>query len=577
MPPRFSRDGIVPRDVHRCRSAPLLALPHELLRLIIVYVCCKGEVHNLGSVVRICRHLRDIALDLSELWTTISLTYNNRTTWMGARNFIIRSQPLKLELIIDATHAPPPHHRTLSFVVFMEALKRLLRDEAHRVRSIDMVFGDTLWADLFGPGPEPLLGEPMPALEALTLALRPCSAFDSDCVIPNTFLAGRAPALRRLALNLNLSLVWATTPIVGGQLRQLRLGNLVSDPADNACPAALDVLLALGRTPDLEELYISDVLPREGDELLPFYDHDTTADDVPGITLVRLEKLRSLVLEGHFLDYACLVRYIGLGCSARTQIRIWTWAPEAEHPADCALLPLSIWEHVTRAHHGEQGLTLDVDVDEPDIDWESLDDYQYVEVAWRAHYLGFKVYGSFDTGDTGEDSSDEYPLWSRYDVEAPKNDLHLHSRFSLDCHGEHDHLSATFTSLVGTSTLTAIDTLRINLVIWDTNYSWSELLAALPGVRRLAIDVDPASLRAIVGELAPRVSGVVSSCLLPNLTDLHIRWPADDELNDAGFTITTFFKEVGDILAARDELGSHCHVVVELEPDQASGLGDEYR
>lgn len=270
-------------------------LPPEILSRIFSFIMsginANTSVRRLVAFTYVCRYWRDVALSFPALWSNLVFANPN---W--AREMLTRSKKARLVIVEDCGVLP-----TSSLDILKDALNQL-----ERVEEVDLVLdvGSASHKGLL----EQLTSQPAPVLHTLSIIGSLGSAYtrlqmhgiESETTLSADLLQGNAPQLRKLEI-IQFFLPW-TSPLYGN-LRSLILED--SEPLKHSMS---DILDALEKMPQLEELSLDRALPKLGVDMGSMPRPSRTVD------LPRLNKLR--VLDGtamvvHLLDH---LGAIAAGC-----------------------------------------------------------------------------------------------------------------------------------------------------------------------------------------------------------------------------------------------------------------------
>lgn len=232
----------------RRHQSTISCLPAELLALIFAASTDEEGCLHVQDIVKysqVSRFWRDVTLRTRSLWMDIDLR------WKASEHFAVRSFPLPMNIFL---FQPPPYP--------WEELHALnwLPAHAARVRSISMHTSHIQIHEILGAlGPEPQ--------NLLNLNLGSFTV--------SSFLASRAPNLRRLALyNLSTNLDWYTN------LVEISL-DLIDCNCCPSAPSAAQLLLLLSRSPCLRILMLDSIVLDIGDNM-----------SLPTVQLSHLSEMR---------------------------------------------------------------------------------------------------------------------------------------------------------------------------------------------------------------------------------------------------------------------------------------------
>ena len=235
---------------HRNAIAPISALPPELLARIFRFHALIdppwSDLENLGwiGVTHVCRQWRQVALDDSSLWATITGFWPS-AEWISEQLVRARNAPL----VIDFKFTPSLD-RLSKFPPRISHIREL------RLRNM---------SQLHSRGIQEICASEAPILEHLELALDPVSYFPGMFLTygelaGTTLFDGRTPKLRTLSLS-QISIPWSLIP--RGQLTQLKIILLKEISTTDISPSVesnqlIDLLI---NSPELEGLVLEFCLP----------------------------------------------------------------------------------------------------------------------------------------------------------------------------------------------------------------------------------------------------------------------------------------------------------------------------
>ncbi|KAJ7224316.1 hypothetical protein GGX14DRAFT_351079 [Mycena pura] len=212
--------------------SPVGRLPPEILSRVFFF-CSDDSLSWIKEVSHISRHWRTVALGCPQLW---SFPVFSQPKW--ADEMLKRSKSASLTVKADLTYMTPRMvHSVHSSLV-----------QISRIEELDVRTGSRFVPEILN-----LTGESASQLWELGLTLN--VRHRSHFTLPDAFLNGEAPRLRRLELT-RFSLRW-DSPLMGN-LVHLKIQN----PGYKARPTIAELVGALQRMPMLETLELDNALTR---------------------------------------------------------------------------------------------------------------------------------------------------------------------------------------------------------------------------------------------------------------------------------------------------------------------------
>lgn len=263
-------------------QAPLQRLPNELLASIFVIgVLQTGEQDSLmlWTLMLVCRHWREVAINTPALWSRI--TMDTHHSLQKARLKLERSKAAPLDICVD--FSPRLEHGSVTTESIVHTMD-LLRPSIWRWRNFQLTVPNR-------PQAHAALmrcKEQAPLLEVFSVRIAHSMQEDHYSASPLTFFAGHTPHLRSCSFT-SFNFGWDIGLVSG--LRSLKLGGYW-----NGHSPSIDVILGILRAcPQLEELVLrnmSDVDPDPCAKLaFDSSDHDDFTEK-----LVRVGDARTIQL-----------------------------------------------------------------------------------------------------------------------------------------------------------------------------------------------------------------------------------------------------------------------------------------
>ncbi|KAJ7115973.1 hypothetical protein C8R44DRAFT_880364 [Mycena epipterygia] len=211
--------------------SPVGRLPAEMLSRIFLFCADPDSLSWIREVSHISRHWRAVALACPNLWS--SPLYSKGPKW--ADEMLKRSK--QAPLTADLTYMTPRMVNTVHSSLV----------QISRIGELDVRTGSRAVPEILN------LSDTAPYLHSLCLS-SPGLSQEEHFTLPDTFLNGEAPRLRRLELT-RFFLPW-DSPLMSN-LTRLKIQN----PGPTARPSMPELVEALERMPLLETLELDNALP----------------------------------------------------------------------------------------------------------------------------------------------------------------------------------------------------------------------------------------------------------------------------------------------------------------------------
>ncbi|EIW80621.1 hypothetical protein CONPUDRAFT_73708 [Coniophora puteana RWD-64-598 SS2] len=512
-------------------------IPPEVLGQIFSYLSACTMI----SISHVCHHFREVALHCSSLWTRLDFAVPRPRGWPETRMLLDRAKDQLLSLKISDDGSPEADFGSQDLDGEGERLiERAL--VPFRARSLDLYFSDKRILGVLS-----LLHEPAEHLVQLELT----SANSYKEFIPDTFLAGHAPALEIVCLD-RISLRW-DSPLWSEMLKHLSLFNTPKETE----PSFPELLSLLRKTPRLESLTLGEIT---FELTLPSFHEDSIPDSNH---VVSLPFLRALCFFGMFDRYTNFLTHLILPRDVAIRIEADLYSPEDIGP----LFPKSLLEaKCTREVNADSMdttrqayYTLSIHARD-DSEGDSEGDLIMRDSGKQRETYDISVHpSSYDASDTLSDldfasifDSDGYfsMVWvpgeyhcspdlfydevTGYFVPyscSPRIDAKFTCYFTDVSDRDpswipHDYLFSTFLS-PACARLDNIDTLKLSVHNDNLSLDWTTLFKSAPRVSRLVVDVDEGDFSAIMDALQPERDSGMS--LLPELSQLYLYWNGYDD------------------------------------------------
>lgn len=246
------------REVLECKleqavrlQSPVQRLPNELLASIFVIGVLGTEEEDtlvLSTIMLVCRHWKDVAINTPILWTQI--TAGTRHSLDKARRKLERSKSAMLHVSVDFS---PRVENTSVTTESIARTMELLRTSIWRWKSFRMTVPNRPQAN----AALRLCKDEAPVLETLSIRILHSMQEDHYSHAPLPIFAGRLPSIKSTSFT-SFNFGWDTGLVTG--LRVLKLGGYW-----NGFSPSVDAILTILRNcPQLEELALrnmSDVDP----------------------------------------------------------------------------------------------------------------------------------------------------------------------------------------------------------------------------------------------------------------------------------------------------------------------------
>ncbi|EIM81707.1 uncharacterized protein STEHIDRAFT_115081 [Stereum hirsutum FP-91666 SS1] len=196
------------------------------------------------TITHICRRWRDIALNMSSLWSTLTFMLGPR--WLEEMLRRSKSAPLTIHHNLDHVPYSWKDYKTLSTAVIGTVEQNL-----HRIKSLSF---NMLSMDRDTRFPlTDVMTKPSPLLEDLTLSMKGLQSLPS---FPDSFLGGQPSNVRRLCLD-NVGYNWAASPFVNLSILTITVFASHVYPL----PSYDELFAILNRNQHLEKLCLHRCLP----------------------------------------------------------------------------------------------------------------------------------------------------------------------------------------------------------------------------------------------------------------------------------------------------------------------------
>jgi len=292
-------------------------------------------------IAHICRHWRQVALDLAALWTDIQLKSDKGHDFQRYQIRHSKNIPLHFTVYLDNFPGPNPNARTTN----------LMKAQIHRIKTLDITGCSPT---IITQGSLRRISDGAPILERLQLRL---------CCVPQGFLSGGTPCLRTLVLDHCFS-----TPQDWAGLQSDRLEELTINSPTNPLTwqELCGVLSGISRS--LKTLKMTHGLP-----------FSTSEQNTPMAELVHFPHLEVLVLEDESVAVSSMLSSLRIPSTCRIALQPYlaeSWDPEPRFrdvltaislARSCNLTPKSltielyVYEAIDNFH-----LDFDDDSDDPD-------------------------------------------------------------------------------------------------------------------------------------------------------------------------------------------------------------------
>ncbi|KAJ7836527.1 hypothetical protein B0H13DRAFT_2106817 [Mycena leptocephala] len=227
------RESIRTLQSRRNALSPIGRLPPEILSRIFLFCSHPDSLSWIKEVSHISRHWRAVALGCPSLW---SFPIFSQPKW--ADEMLKRSKMAPLTVKADLTYMTPRMVNTVHSSL----------GQISRIGELDVRTGSRSVPEILN------LTHTAPYLHSLSLA-SPGYAQEEHFTLPDTFLNGDAPRLRKLELT-RFFLPW-DSPLLSN-LFHLKIQN----PGPTARPSMTELIEALERMPLLETLELDNALPQ---------------------------------------------------------------------------------------------------------------------------------------------------------------------------------------------------------------------------------------------------------------------------------------------------------------------------
>ncbi|KAL6298264.1 hypothetical protein BKA93DRAFT_811997 [Sparassis latifolia] len=252
------------------------------------------EPYSIIDLTHVCRHWRNVALDLPSLWANVADSSCDKPV---LRTLIDRSRMALLNVFME--------NYPLPFVT------RLMTSDGHRVRSV-------WWEGHCNEHALQLFNFPAPAIQSLVLM--EFGKLKDTPIVPVLLFHGNAPRIRQLFLQ---RLSWLPSNEFSS-LTQLHLASYSGPGLSSA------VLTLLGRTPNLRDLILS---------------HLRDLSVQPESRVIPLMHLRTFLYRENSAGVAPIFQHLTLG--VETALKIYYLQP-SEVAVPCGLSPLPVAQSITK-------------------------------------------------------------------------------------------------------------------------------------------------------------------------------------------------------------------------------------
>ncbi|KAJ6581526.1 hypothetical protein B0H19DRAFT_983573 [Mycena capillaripes] len=296
------RESIRALQSRRNALSPIGRLPPEMLSRIFLFCSNPDSLSWIKEVSHISRHWRAVALGCPNLW---SFPIFSQPKW--ADEMLKRSKMAPLTVKADLTYMTPRMVNTVHSSL----------GQISRIGELDVRTGSRSVPEILN------LTDTAPYLHSLCLA-SPGFAQEEHFTLPDTFLNGEAPRLRRLELT-RFFIAW-DSPLLSNLLH-LKIQN----PGPTARPSMKELIEALERMPLLESL--------ELDGALPIIAADVSTLSVPSAR-TALSKIKKLVIaNASALECADTLNHLSFNGDSAPSMKISCLADSSTLTDFSALIP----------------------------------------------------------------------------------------------------------------------------------------------------------------------------------------------------------------------------------------------
>ncbi|KAJ7612465.1 hypothetical protein DFH06DRAFT_149365 [Mycena polygramma] len=318
------RESIRTLQSRRNALSPIGKLPPEILSRIFLYCSNPLSLYWIKEVSHVSRHWRAVALGCPNLWSS---PFFSQPKW--ADEMLKRSRAAPLTIKADLTYMTPKMINSVHSSLV----------QISRIGELDVKTGSRSVPELLN------LTDTAPYLHSLCLA-SPGYAQEEHFTLPDTFLNGEAPRLRRLELT-RFFMAW-DSPLLSNLLH-LKIHN----PGPRARPSMKELTEAFERMPLLETL--------ELDNALPVIAAGVSAVSVPS-SRISLPNLKRLIIANvSALECADTLNHLSFNGDSAPTMRISCLADNSTVADFSALIPaLSNVQSTTTAVRNLRSLSVNI-------------------------------------------------------------------------------------------------------------------------------------------------------------------------------------------------------------------------